>query len=424
MSEKEAQKKAERTAARAVVESSWAQTRTILRVIFLILAVALVLWILIKLTGVILMLVLSVFFAYLVAPLVEFLRRSIVIGGRQLVMPRVMAIVVSYAIIFGTIGGGIYLLVPRLGDQFPQFTKLARDYWQAIGTNTDQLNEFFRLRRMPGPVVDAINNAVPRIVDRVSESVSAFVANMVTWVVYIPWLIIVPILSFFFLKDAELFRRTILQMLPKGRWRWRGDEFFQDLNKTLAAYIRAQLTACLFIGVMCAAGFSLLGVPSPLVMGLLAGIFEFVPLAGPLSIAIIASVLAAVQGGLFQAFLVLLFLGLLRIVQDYYVYPRLIGQGIHLHPLAVILAILAGAEIAGVAGIFLAIPVVAILTVTYRHWLEHRGSEGLADLLEATPSDVIADVDGEELTVSTTPEQMERVRPDLTTGKLKLPLKD
>ena len=97
-----------------------------------------------------------------------------------------------------------------------------------------------------------------------------------------------------------------------------------------------------------------------------------------------AAVLAMFHAGPFNAFLVLLFLGVLRIVHDYAVYPRLIGQGIHLHPLAVIFAILAGEKLAGVAGIFLAIPVVAILTVSYRHWMEHRGSEGFADLLEPT----------------------------------------
>jgi len=94
-----------------------------------------------------------------------------------------------------------------------------------------------------------------------------------------------------------------------------------------------------------------------------------------------------------KALVVLIFLGVLRIVQDYVLYPRIIGSGIHLHPLAVILAILAGHELAGVAGIFLAIPVIAVLTVTYRHWLEHRGSSGLvAELLRpaesaADPSD-------------------------------------
>jgi predicted PurR-regulated permease PerM len=83
-----------------------------------------------------------------------------------------------------------------------------------------------------------------------------------------------------------------------------------------------------------------------------------------------------------EAVAVLLFLCVLRVVQDYVIYPRLIRQGIHLHPLAVILAILCGHELAGVAGIFLAIPLIAVLTVGYRHWLEYRGSTGLvADLL-------------------------------------------
>ena len=101
----------------------------------------------------------------------------------------------------------------------------------------------------------------------------------------------------------------------------------------------------------------------------------------------LAALLAMFHAGPFNAFLVLLFLGVLRIVQDYVIYPRLIGQGIHLHPLAVIFAILAGEKLAGVAGIFLAIPVVAILTVSYRHWMEHRGSEGIADLLEPNAAD-------------------------------------
>src|SRR5947207_12623680 len=109
---------------------------------------------------------------------------------------------------------------------------------------------------------------------------------------------------------------------------------------------------------------------------------NFVSLVCPLVVAILATLLALVLSGFGMAFVVLLFLGVLRIVQDYVIYPRIIGEGIHLHPLAVILAILAGAEIAGVAGIFLAIPVIAIITVSYRHWLEHRGSETIAEVLE------------------------------------------
>ena len=404
----------------------------------IVLAVAVTLWIIVKLQGVILLLILSIFFAYFVAPLVEFLSRPIHVSGRKFAIPRALAIALSYSIIVAVIVLGIYVLVPRLGSQFPEFAQQARGYWTSVGTKTQGWVEYFRSHRMPGPLLDAINGAIPGVIEKVSQTVSGVLSSIAGWVIYIPWLILIPILSFFFLKDVDAFRRSALQMLPRGRWRWRGDEFFQDVNSTLAAYIRAQLTACVFIGVVCAVGFTLLGLPSPLVLGVIAGICEFVPLVGPLLVAVVAVVAAMLHGGPFLALMVLVFLGVLRIVQDYVVYPRLIGQGIHLHPLAVIIAILSGAELAGIAGIFLAIPVVAILTVSYRHWLEHRGSEGLADLLEPTPlgtggtlptddAKLASDV---EVTlpmhpdVDTTPEEMARERPDLTTGELKLPVKD
>jgi predicted PurR-regulated permease PerM len=427
-----------RTVAKTAVETTMPPTRAVLRVILIVLAVAVTLWVVVKLTGVILLLILSIFFAYFVAPLVQFLSRPIRIAGRKFAMPRALAIIFSYLILVAVVVLGIYVLAPRLGNQFPEFAQQARGYWIAVGAKTQGWVEYFRSHQMPGPMLDAINSAIPGVIEKVSQTVSAVLTSIAGWVIYIPWLVLIPVLSFFFLKDADTFRRSALQMLPRGRWRWRGDEFFQDINSTLAAYIRAQLTACLFIGVVCAIGFTLFGLPSPLVLGVIAGICEFVPLVGPLLVAVLAAVVAMLHGGTFLAFMVLIFLAVLRIVQDYVVYPRLIGQGIHLHPLAVIIAILSGAELAGIAGIFLAIPIVAILTVSYRHWLEHRGSEGLADLLEPTAvgtggaltTDDLKLTSDKEVSlpahpgVDTTPEEMARERPDLTTGELKMPVED
>jgi len=409
------------------VEAYGPSTRVVLRIIFVVLAVLALLWVIAKITGIILLLVLSIFFAYLVSPLVEFLRRPRTIGKREIAIPKAAAIALSYLLILAAMVFAVLVVLPSLSNQFPEFVDQAKSYWSSLAIKTQQLMEYSRLRRLPGPVVNEVNKAVPLIVEKIGTTVTEFATAAVGYVVYIPWLVLIPILGFFLLKDAESFRRSALLMLPRGRWRWRGDEFFQDINSTLAAYIRAQLTACLFIGVVCALGFTLLGLPGSLVMGVLAGFFEFVPLVGPVSIAIMASLLAMFHAGPFNAFLVLLFLGILRIVQDYAIYPRLIGHGIHLHPLAVIFAILAGEKLAGVAGIFLAIPVVAILTVSYKHWMEHRGSEGIADLLEAaSPADAtkvaeLAAQNVEELHSDSTPEEMTRVRPDLTTGELKMP---
>ena len=423
MSKREETKDAARIAATTAVEASRRQTRLIFRVIVILLAVALTIYILYKLTGLILLLILSVFFAYLVHPLVELIKRPIRLFGRKWTMPHILAISLSYLIIIGALVLALSFLVPRLRGQFPEFVEQVRGYWQILGAKTQALREFLRLHRLPAPVFEAVN--------RMAGFASSMVESVVASLAYLHWLVLIPILSFFLLKDAETFRRSALQMLPRGRWRWRGDEFFQDVNLTLAAYVRAQLTACLFIGVVCTIAFALLGLPSPLILGFIAGVFEFVPLVGPLMVAIIAAIVASLSLGTFNAFLVLLFLGILRVVQDYFIYPRLVGQGIHLHPLAVIIAILAGAELGGVAGIFLAIPAVAILTVSYQHWLEHKGSEGLADLLEPNPpAEAEASTDwslaSPESTplhpnVDTTPDEMVRARPDLTTGELKMP---
>lgn len=411
--------------ARTPAEGNGPPTRVVLRLIFILLVVIAVLWIISKITVIILLLVLSIFFAYLVSPLVEFIREPRTIGNRRIAIPKIAAISISYVIILGAIVFAIFVIVPSIGNQFPEFATQARAYWQSLGEKAQQLVEYFRTRNMPDALADSVKEAVPQVRDTVLHTVTDFFYVSLGYVIYLPWLILIPILAFFLLKDADSFRRSALLMLPRGRWRWRGDEFFQDINSTLAAYIRAQLTACLFIGVVCALGFTLLGLPGGFVMGFIAGVFEFVPLVGPLFVAIMAGTIAVFHGGPFQAFLVLLFLGILRIVHDYFIYPRLIGQGIHLHPLAVIFAILAGEKLAGVAGIFLAIPVVAILTVSYRHWMEHRGSEGFADLLESSPQPSEDEAEAEdELHSETTPEQMIRVRPDLSTGELKLPVEE
>ena len=361
---------------------AWVQTRVVLRIVVILLAVAAFLWIVYKLTTVLLLVVLSVFFAYLVAPLVDLVQRPINIGGKERSIPRGLAIGIVYVVLFSGVGLAIYFLAPQLAAQFPEFKQQATAYYKTITSASDRLNQYFTQHRMPEGVVKALKDTVLGLIARAGEIVSAAFERMLGLIIFLPWLVLIPILSFFFLKDADSFRRSVLAMLPRGRLRWRGDEFFQDINSTLAAYIRAQLTACVLMGVICSVGFALFGLPSPLVLGLMAGMLEFVPLVGPLVVAILAAALALLHSGFGMAFVVLLFLGVLRIVQDYVIYPRIIGQGIHLHPLAVILAILAGAEIAGVAGIFLAIPVIAVLTVSYRHWLEHRGSETIAEVLE------------------------------------------
>src|SRR5260370_3683798 len=103
--------------------AAWVQTRAILRIIFILLAVAAFLWIVYKLTTVLLLVVLSVFFAYLVAPLVDLVQRPINIRGRGRSIPHGLAIGIVYVALFTGIGLALYFLAPHFGAQFPEFNQ-------------------------------------------------------------------------------------------------------------------------------------------------------------------------------------------------------------------------------------------------------------------------------------------------------------
>lgn len=441
--EREIVKEAAEDAAVAAVQASWPQTRAIARVvlvtILIVLGIVATIFIVRALTSVILLVVLAVFFAYLVAPLVEFVRRPFNMRGHEHATPRPIAIGIVYLVIFSLLGLFTYLLVPRIIKQLTQFAQQAPAYISSARGRVQKLNEVYQAYNLPTAVREAVTKKFTDFIETIGTyTTQGLLTFLINAVVILPEVLLIPILAFFLLKDADSFRRSALQMLPTGRWRWRGDEFFQDVNRTLAAYIRAQLIACLLIGVLCTLGFLLLDVPYALSLGVMAGLFEFIPLVGPLLVAIVAILISSFYS-FNLAISVLIFLGVLRIIHDYVTYPRIIGQGIHLHPLAVILAILSGAALAGITGIFLAIPVVAIATVTYRHWIEHRGSPGLvADLLmpDDEGSTVVARANGilpddsyplsardnePYPTNDTTPEEMARLRPDLTSGELKMP---
>jgi predicted PurR-regulated permease PerM len=361
-------------------------SRAILRPILLLLAVAAGLWLLFSLRAVILLLLLSMLFAYVMAPIVKFLCRPITWGQRAWAMPRPLAIALVYLALFASVGVASYVLLPLLGAEVTEFGRQVPVYMAHARDQLQAWRHFVNTDRLPQGVRQAVDRTFARTADAAGDSLSRGFGGLLPLLSYLPWFILIPVVAFFLLKDGAAFRRTILLTLPRGRLRGRGAEVFADINDALAAYMRAALLACLLVGVLCTIGFVLIGVPYALLFGVVAGLLEFIPLVGPLAVALGATLVTSFHS-INQAVWVVAFLGALRLAQDYVVFPRLVRRGIHMHPLGVILAVLCGAELAGMAGVFLAIPVVAVLSVMHRHLLEYRGSGGLvSELLTPPPS--------------------------------------
>jgi predicted PurR-regulated permease PerM len=302
---------------------------------------------------------LAVFFAYLLAPVVDAVRRRIRIDHRGRPISRTAAILFLYLLLF----------VP--GALVWRQTTDSIDRWVHVTAPVSIERIFGTAARLPRP--DSVTaRATIALFGYVEGHIKAALSDIVHAAKYVKWLIAVPIVAYLLLAYAPAFRRSALRVLPLGHLQWRGDEYLRDVNSALAGYIRAQLAAAAITGVVCVAGFSLLRLPSALSLGVLAGILELVPVIGPLTMMVMATAEAE-----HRVLLVLAFLIVFRGVQDYVIYPRLIRRGMHLSTLAVVVSLWVGAALNGAAGVVLAIPVAGFLSVSFRHWREYRAIEQL-----------------------------------------------
>lgn len=329
-----------------------------------------------SLTYLFFLLVLAIFLAYLLDPLVKLIRKPFKARAIERFMPRSLAILISYLLVFTIVGGIVAGVAPMVSQQAKDFGTSIPTYSASIQKTANDLNRRFDRLRISDELQARINEQAIVVGQSITTGAGLFIFNFLT---FLPWLVIIPILTFFFLKDVNSFRLAVLRLFPAGPWRMRADSVLNDANSTLAAYVRAQLISCVLIGVLCTIAFYIIGLKYALLLGILAGIFEFIPLLGPLTLAVIAVTTTGLGDNPWNAVPTAIFLIVLRIVHDYITYPRIVRGGIHLHPVLIILSVLAGEQIAGIPGVFLAIPVVALITVGYKHFLDHQGTRTLFD---------------------------------------------
>jgi predicted PurR-regulated permease PerM len=300
----------------------------------------------------------AVFFAYLVDPAVSRVEkwahsRAVAVGVIYFLL------VVLLVTFFFFVGPRIGRQAQRLGEAMPQLLdqvssgNIAVTIGQERGwsaTTIQQAQAFLSRHR------DDLIAIAQRIGLRAADAAKQ------SWL-----LIVVPILAVFLLKDGRSFGEVglaFVQTRPQREF-WEGVR--EDLNRMLAHFIRAQLMLAAFSLIIYSAVMGLMRVPYALVLGTAGGIMEFIPVVGPLVAAVVILGVALLMSYHHWAML-LVFLVVWRLVQDYVVSPRIMGKSMELHPLAAIFGVLAGGEIAGVLGVYLSIPVMASLRIVWRRW--------------------------------------------------------
>jgi predicted PurR-regulated permease PerM len=300
----------------------------------------------------------AIFFAYLMSPLVNRLEK--LLRGRDRAIAVIYILLLALVVVFFVVvGPKVTREGARLGQSLPTLlTKLSS------GEIAEQLGKDHGWSK---PSTDIIQSFLVSHSDEITQMAQR-IGLRIADVAKQAWLfLVVPLLSIFFLRDGRSFSDFLLSTINSRPQREFLENVLNDLNQMLAHFIRAQLTLAALTLVMYSAFLGAMRVPYALVLGTIGGVLEFVPVVGPLAGALTIVSVALLMG--YQHWLVLvIFLGIWRLLQDYVSSPRIMGESMELHPLAAIFGVMAGAEVAGILGIYLSIPVMASLRIVFRRW--------------------------------------------------------
>lgn len=179
--------------------------------------------------------------------------------------------------------------------------------------------------------------------------------------------VLVPVLAFFFLRDWDAMVERIAALIPP-RHLGTVTRLAKESDEVLGGFLRGQFMVMLTLGIGYAIGLQIVGLDLGILIGMIAGLLTFVPYVGPASLLVLGGIAALVQYGDWQhlAGVVAVF-GIGQVVESYWLTPKLVGDRIGLHPVAVIFAVLAGGQLFGFLGMLLALPVAAVANVLLRY---------------------------------------------------------
>lgn len=340
-----------------------------LRRIFILAGIALLLWVLYLLKPVVIPFVGAFLIAYLFSPLVEKLSR---IG-----LPRWLSISIVFIGIGVLLTWAMWYVVPLVWQQL----MYARDsipsgiHW-VNATFLPWVSHTFNVERMEIDT-DQISTVIMEYIqtnysaDSIQTMALRLAQSGLNFIQIGGTIVLIPIISFYFLLDWDRMLNSLRRLIPRP-YEKSTLRIVYECHNVLGAFVKGQFLVMLLLGIVYAVGLQLIGLEVGLIIGMVAGLASIIPYLG-FAVGIIAAVIATVfQFGVdwMQLALVGVVFMIGQAVEGYILQPFLLGDKIGLSPVAVVFAVLAGAQLAGFLGMLIALPVAAVIVVLLRHLRE------------------------------------------------------
>jgi predicted PurR-regulated permease PerM len=342
------------------------RTQSIVRLVFLMLALGAVLWILYVSRQVLSWVFVSLFLALALNPAVEKLQRPGGIGKRG------MAAAVIYVFALAALVGLGFLLIPPLADQISKFADAAPGYVSDVTHGRGPLGFLETKYHIKDKVQEAFQHGgaaaslAGGTVVSVTQSVITAIVGFVT----------IAFMTFFMILEGPAWLDRFYSLLPpesEPRWRSVG----QRVAHTVSGYVTGNLLISVVAGVSTSVVLAIMGVPYALALGLVVAILDLIPLAGATLAAIIVGVVAFLTS-ITAGIVVIVFFVVYQQLENHLLQPLVYGRTVQLSPLAVLIAVLVGAEVAGVLGALSAIPVAGTLQILLVDWRDNRRAQTAA----------------------------------------------
>ncbi len=358
---------------------NWQRTRDIL---ISIICIGIILWfawglLLGLFVHAVVLLLLSLAVAFLLTPAVNFLE------SRGL--PRVVATLSMVIIVIAVLGALAYALVFSLIQQVLTFQATITNFFNALPVQYETFLKFLRNQGIPEASISSALNQIQNQATDFARTAASNVLNMAFIVTntLIDFLLIL-VLSFYFTLDGKKVRDGLVSIAPKS-WMPHVLLFEDALNRVVGNYIRGQLTLAVIIGILAGMGCALLGLsPYALIIGVMAFLFETIPMVGPALASIPAILLSLLLPDPFpRTIWIIIYFIIVQMVESNILGPRIVGHAVGLHPVASILALIIGAQLFGAFGALLATPIVAaawvVIASLYRSARGETADEILAN---------------------------------------------
>jgi predicted PurR-regulated permease PerM len=305
----------------------------------------------------ILVFIAALFLAYMLSPIVNLVSR---ITPRR--VSRTAALAVGYVLLLSVIGlvgswlgGQLVREANTLGERLPE---LIQKHGDLAAVPLPSWLEPERAR-----VVDALRSQLHSLAERIGPMLQGAVGGVVGLAGGLLFVVIVPILTVLFLKDADEIRASLLKQVSPERRRL-VDNVMQDIHLMLAQYIRALVVLSMAASITYLLFLTLIGLPYAVLASVLVAPLEFIPVLGPLAGALFVLSIA-IFTGFPHIWWIIAFFAAYRAFQDYVLQPHLMSSGVEVHPLLVLFGVFAGEAIGGIWGMFLSVPVLAMLRIIY-----------------------------------------------------------